>query len=370
VTVVGVMPPSFQGLYPGRALDVFVPMTFVPAMSVWYSLTASDNWWVQVFGRLRLGTSDAPAASALTAVLHHSIESYAGKAPPSAFPPVLLSSGERGVGLLRAQVLTSIYILSGIVGLVLLIACTNLANLMLARAAGRQREIAVRLSIGASRGRLLRQFFTESLLLSSLGGALGLVLAKPLSQALLRLAAGSRPVGLNVGLDARALVFTLAISLLTGLLFGIAPAWRATRIDLSPAIKGNQILGSRGNLGRVLVSVQVALSVVLLVGAGLFIRTMVSLSNVDLGFRAERVLTFQTDPSRNGIKERRLADLYGRMMDQIASIPGVESVGMSQHGLSRKRQQFFHSRRKVQPSIRLAPLRFPIFPRNNAHPAG
>jgi predicted permease len=138
---------------------------------------------------------------------------------------------------------------------------------------------------------------------------------------------------MDIGLDVSALVFTLAISLMTGLLFGIAPAYRATRVDPGPAVKGTAILGSRGRMGRVLVSLQVALSVVLLVGAGLFVRTLVSLSNVDLGFRAERVLTFQTDPSRNGIKEQRLADLYSRMLDKIIAIPGVESVGMSQHGL-------------------------------------
>jgi predicted permease len=331
VIIIGVMPPSFQGLYPGRVLDVFVPMTLVPEMSDWYSLAKPDNWWVQIFGRLRPGVSEEAAASAVRATLQHEIEDYSHRTDSSAFPPVLLRSGARGVGLLRNSVLTSIYILSGTVGLVLSIACTNLANLLLARAAGRRREIAVRLSIGASRGRLLRQLFTESLLLSSLGGLSGLLLAKPLSQVLLRFAAGSEPVGLNVSLDARTLAFTLVISLATGLLFGIAPAWRATRVDLNPAIKA--VLTSRGHLGRVLVSVQVALSVVLLIGAGLFVRTLVSLSNVDLGFRPERVLTFQTDPSRNGIKEQRLADLYVRMIDKIAAIPGVESVGMSQIGL-------------------------------------
>ena len=334
--VIGIMPPSFQGLYPGRVLDVFVPMTMVPEMSVWYSLTKPDNWWVQIFGRLRPGASSEAAASILRATLHHQIEDYGGKVPPSAFPPVLLNSGARGVGMLRKNVRMSIYVLSATVVLILLIACTNLANLLLARAAGRRREIAVRLAIGASRGRLLRQFFTESLLLSSLGGLFGLFLAKPLSQVLLRFAAGSSPVGLDVNLDARALAFTFAISVATGLLFGIAPAWGATRVDLSPAIKGKRrgsIFSSRGSLGRALVSIQVALSVVLLVGAGLFVHTLVSLSNVDLGFRPQRVLTFQTDPSRNGIKEQRLANLYARVIEKIASIPGVESVGTSHNGL-------------------------------------
>ncbi len=338
VTVAGVMPPGFQGLYPGSEIDLFVPLSMVDEMGqVWYSKTAPDDWWVQIFGRLKPGVSDEEAASAVRATLGSTIREYAGNVSDSAIPQVLLAPGARGVGLFRDYWSTRLYILSVTSGLILLIACVNLANLLLARASGRRHEIAVRLSIGASRGRLLRQLFTESLLLAGVGGLTGAMLAKPLCRALLQQAAGSGSLSLDARLDSRSLAFTFGLSLLTGVLFGLAPAWRNTRVDLSPAMKSGShnatASGGRMRLGRILVSAQVALSVLLLVGAGLFVRTLASLSRVDLGFRPERLLTFQTDPSRNGYQGQRLADIYSRMREKIAAIPGVESVGMSQHGL-------------------------------------
>lgn len=338
LTIVGVMPPGFQGLYPGRGIDLFVPIAMVGEIGpTWYSKTEPDNWWVEIFGRLKPGVSDEEAATAVRGTLTGAIREYAGNVSDSAIPGVLLAPGARGVGLFRKYWSTRIYILTATAGLVLLIACLNLANLLLARAAGRQHEIAVRLSIGASRGRLLRQLFTESLLLAGIGGLLGVIVAKPVCRVLLQYAGGDGSLTLDARVDARSLAFTFGLSLLTGLLFGIAPAWRATRIDLSPAMKGSGHgatgSGSRMRLGRLLVSAQVALSVLLLVGAGLFVRTLVSLSKVDLGFRPERLLTFQTDPSRNGYQGQVLADIYSRMQQRIAAIPGVESVGISQEGL-------------------------------------
>jgi predicted permease len=338
LTVVGVMPPGFQGLHPGRAMDFFLPLAMVDDMGpTGYSKTEPDNWWLQIFGRLRPGVSDNEAAAAVRATLAGVIREFAGNVSDSAIPRVLLAPGGRGVGLFREYWSNRIYILSVTAGLVLLIACLNLANLLLARAAGRQHEIGVRLSIGASRGRLLRQLFTESLLLAGVGGLLGVILAKPLCGVLLRYAGGDGSLTLDARIDARSLAFTLGLSLLTGVLFGIAPAWRATRIDLSPAMKGrgHGATGSGGRMrvGRLLVSAQVALSVLLLVGAGMFVRTLVTLSKVDLGFRPERLLTFRTDPSRNGYEGQALADIYSRMRRRIAAIPGVESVGMSHYGL-------------------------------------
>jgi predicted permease len=338
VTVAGVMPPNFQGLYPGAEVDLFVPLATVDEMgTAWYSKTHPDNWWVQIFGRLNPGVSDIETASAVRATLGVAIREYAGNVSESAIPQVLLAPGAHGVGLFRDYWSTRLYILSVTSGLILLIACVNLANLLLARASGRRHEIAVRLSIGASRGRLLRQLFTESLLLGAAGGLLGLLLAKPLCRVLLRYAAGSGSLSLDARLDARSLAFTFGLSLLTGVLFGLAPAWRNTRVELSPAMKSSAhnvtASGGRMRIGRILVSAQVALSVLLLVGAGLFVRTLASLSRVDLGFRPERLLTFQTDPSRNGYQGQRLADIYSRMREKIGAIPGVESVGMSQHGL-------------------------------------
>ncbi len=334
-TIVGVMKPAFQGLYPRQAVELFVPITAVAEMRhPWYSLSQPNNWWVQIFGRLRPGVSDQAAAGAVKATLGHTIEQFQKNAE---VPTVLLRPGARGVGLFRESVSGSLAILGVVVVLILLIACTNLANLLVARSAARGREIAVRLSIGAGVGRLIRQLLTESLLLAGTGGVLGVILARPLLQVMRRfLGAGGygRPA-LDARIDLRTLAFTAGASLVAGLLFGMLPAWRATRVNLAPALKGSESARSspRLRMSRLLVSVQVGLSVLLLVGAGLFVRTLLQLSAVDLGFRSERVLTFQTDPSRNGYEGRQLADLYQRLRENIAAIPGVESVGLSQHGL-------------------------------------
>jgi predicted permease len=335
VTVVGVMQPPFQGLDSSEAVDLFVPITTVVELRhPWFSLTQPNSWWVQIFGRLRPGISDQSAAVMLKATLGHTIEQFAKNAE---VPTVLLRPGVRGVGLLRESVSTSLAILSAVVGLILLIACTNLANLLVARSAARGREIAVRLSIGAGVGRLIRQLLTESLVLAGAGGLLGVVLARPLLQVMLRFIGAGQYNGpaLDARIDLRTLAFTAGATLLAAVLFGLLPAWRATRVNLVPALKGTKTAGSspRLRLSRLLVSVQVALSLLLLVGAGLFVRILQRLSAVDLGFRAEHVLTFQTDPSRNGYEGRRLADLYTRLRENIAAIPGVDSAAMSQHGL-------------------------------------
>ena len=334
-TIAGVMPPAFQGLLPGVALDLFVPMAVNAEIGPqWYSMTEPDNWWVQVFGRIRPGVSNAGAAAAVRATMAHVIETYAKNAE---VPIVFVRSGGRGVGLLRDSVSKSVRILAAVVSLVLLIACANLANLLLARSSARSREIAVRLSMGAGTGRLIRQLLTESLLLAGTGGALGLLLASPMLQVVLRLVSRSQTLGVDARLDLRTLAFTAGVSLMTALLFGTLPAWRAVRVNLAPALKDSGGAGKgaspRLRFSALLVSAQVALSLLLLVGAGLFVRTLLRLRVVDLGFRPENVLTFQTDPSRNGYKGQRLADLYARLLENISAIPGVESAGMSQHGL-------------------------------------
>jgi predicted permease len=298
----------------------------------WFSLTRPDNWWLQIFGRLRPGVSDASAAAALKATLGHTIEEFAKNAE---VPTVLVRPGGRGVGMFRESASISLAILGAVVGLILLIACTNLANLLVARSAARGREIAVRLSIGAGVGRLIRQLLTESLILAGAGGLLGLVIARPLLRVVLQLVGRSSALALDARIDLRTLAFTAGASLLAAVLFGLLPAWRATRVNLAPTLKGTGAVGSstRLRLSRLLVSVQVGLSVLLLVGAGLFVRTLLQLSAVDLGFRAEDVLTFQTDPSRNGYEGRRLVDVYMRMRENLAAIPGVESVSLSDAGL-------------------------------------
>ncbi len=246
MTVAGVAPPLFQGLYPGRALDVFVPLTMADAMHMpYYSTKASDIWWVQVFGRIRPGVSGVAAEAAVRATLGGVVRSYAGDAKEEEVPAIGLQPGGRGVVVFGRQWALSLYVLAATSGLVLLIACVNLANLLMARAAGRQREIALRLSIGASRGRLLMQLFTESALLAVLGGAAGVALSSPLAAILLRYGAPGA-LSVDARIDGRALAFTIGISLLTSLLFGIAPAWRTTRVDLGPALKGGGKIAGRG----------------------------------------------------------------------------------------------------------------------------
>jgi macrolide transport system ATP-binding/permease protein len=337
VTVVGVTPPAFQGLYPGRAVDLFVPMSTVPVFHE-YALNDPYDWWVQVFGRLRAGETEASASAAAQSVLARVIEDYAGPLGPSVEAPrILLARGARGVWLFRSGQ-ESLYVLAAMVAAVLLIACANLANLLLARSQVRRREIAVRLSIGAGRGRLIRQLLTESLVLSGMAGVLGVLLANPLLELVLRMIGGSSgTLSVDARVDARTILFTFGVSIFTGVLFGILPAWRATRVDLTPALKdgedGLARRGSRLGINRVLVAAQVAFSIVMLAGAGLFVRTLLNLMAVDVGFRTGQLLTFRTDPSRNGYEQQRLADVYARMRAKIEAIPGVASVGMSDTGL-------------------------------------
>lgn len=331
-TVVGVMRPLFLGLDPGRAIDVFLPMsTIAETGPPYYDLNAPDVWWVQVFARLKAGGSEGAGASALQQVFAHQIESYAGAA--AEVPALVLEPGGRGIPLLRISIGNTIYILVGIAAIVLLIACANLANLLLARHAARSREIAIRVSIGATRVRLLRQMMIESLLLALVGGSLGLLIAPPLFHAMIRLFSGNFVLGLDARLDLRALAFTFAASAFTAALFGILPAWRAARVAPAPALKESASIAGRGSqhlLGRGLVSLQVALSLLLLVGTGLFIRTLLNLASVDLGFDSENLLTFQTDPSQSGYEPSQAQTVYRRLEARLQAIPGVQSVAISQ----------------------------------------
>jgi predicted permease len=246
-------------------------------------------------------------------------------------PRVVVSEGSRGVGNFRLHQ-DALLLLRDVVAAVLLIACANLAGLMLARSQTRRREIAVRLSIGASRSRLIRQLLTESLVLSLASGALGVLLARPLLEVVLLLMGGAR--GADVRLDGRTLLFTLTASIATGLLFGVLPALRTTRVELNPALKeGAAAAGGRETkliASRVLVAAQIGFSVIMLAGAGLFVRTLINLVSIDLGFRADGLLTFQT---RGPAAKENLAELYGRMREGIEAIPGVTTVAMSRHGV-------------------------------------
>jgi predicted permease len=222
--------------------------------------------------------------------------------------------------------------------LVLLIACANVANLLLSRAAARQKEIGLRLALGASRSRLMRQLLTESVLLAFLGGLLGILFAVWIKDGLIGVSlwGGRSMASLEPRLDWRVLGFTFALSLLTGVVFGLAPAWRTTRVDLTPSLKESGRASSaahRSLLGRGLVVVQVALSLILLVGAGLFVRTLLNLQRVDTGFNTKNLLLFDIQPGLTGYKDERLVQLYPRISERLETIPGVQAVTFSRMAL-------------------------------------
>ena len=230
----------------------------------------------------------------------------------------------------RRRYSSTIYGLFVVVALVLLIACANVANLLLARAALRGAEISVRLAVGAGRWRLIRQLLTESVLLAALGGAVGVLFAFWGKRALVALAdkdTGLLPNGVDLSLNWRVLVFTLAVSLLTGVLFGLAPAWRATSQDLTTALKQSRsTTGVVSRLSKGLIVAQVALSLLLLVGAGLFIRTLNNLQRVNLGFNQENLLLFRLQPQQSGYKDERLVQFYQQLFARLDYLPGVRAA--------------------------------------------
>jgi predicted permease len=342
--IAGVAPLGFSGLETGDFVDFWVPLSIQPLIAPSIErkvslFTSPDRWWVMVMGRLKPGVSTKQAMPGLNAIFQPIAAQ--GISTPS-HPPVLPSIGfgppGRGFDPVRWRFSQPLFTLMGFVGLVLLIACANVANLLLARAASRQKEIGVRLSLGASRGRLIRQLLTESLLLACMGGALGYGLAYLGSSLLLTLISpASNPVTLNLSPDLYVLGFTAAACLVTGLLFGLAPAWRATRTDLAPALRqGTQTSGAAGlhlGWGKTLVVFQVALSLVLLFGAGLFVRTLRNLRRLDPGFDTENVLLFGLNPTKSGYPEAALNGFYSRVQQRIAALPGVVSATASWHML-------------------------------------
>jgi predicted permease len=346
VTIVGVTPPDFFGLTVGEAPDLWTPAIQMLAQ---LSPGNSNEWYFNhslefVLARLKPEITEQQARAVFTGVLQQTL---AARSDSQLSPErrqallqqsVALRPASRGLSSLREQFSESLRILMAVVGLILLIACANVANLLLTRATARRKEIAVRLALGASRFRLIRQLLTESMLLALIGGALGLLFAWWGSGFLLALVGSGRdPVFLKLTLDLRVLGFTAVASLLAGVLFGLAPAWRATRVDLTPALKDaarGSGAGSRLGVGKTLVVVQVGLSLLLLIGAGLFARSLGKLKGLDAGINRENVLLVSANPGIIGYRERRqFADLYQRLLERIKTIPGVRSASLSPQAL-------------------------------------
>jgi len=247
---------------------------------------------------------------------------------------VEITPAQQALSTLRQNYREPLLLLMAVVGLVLLVACANVANLLLARASSRRKEIGVRLALGAGRGRLVRQLLTESLLLAGCGGALGLLIAPWGTGFLVGMVySGAETIPMDIDPDARVLAFTCGMSLATGLLFGLVPALRSTRLDLAPTLKVNArgTIGERSRFGlsKGLVVTQVAVSLVLLVGAGLFAGSLHNLRSLDLGFRPDRVLVFQLDPRGAGYQIDQTPALYRRILEAVHAIPGVESASLS-----------------------------------------
>jgi predicted permease len=347
MTIVGVSAAGFVGLDPARSPQIRVPVLMKPVMAPDWTWLHMDNRrarWVQVFARLKPGytveTAKGPVQGLFTQIRGYEMTLPAAK-DWSAYNreqfmkgQLLVTGAELGYSSLRNEFSTALVVLMCMVGLVLLIACANVANLLIARGFMRQREIAVRLSLGSSRGRLVRQLLAESLLLSSIGGLVGLGIAVLLTQALLALVPSQgQPLLISPHPDPRILGFTLALTFLTGIVFGLLPALRASRPDPWTTLKDTvgSIAGGGGSLflRKGLVAAQVALSFLLLFGAGLFVKSLQNLKTADTGVVLDNLVTFQLSPSLNGYDNQRAVIFYDQLLDRLRSTPGVKSAAMA-----------------------------------------
>jgi predicted permease len=344
-TLVGVARPGFYGMTVGQSTDLWIPLSMEKAFSRpgWGALGDRMFQSLYLVGRLKPGVSAAQAGAETNLLFHRIVRDYLGPKPTQehlddlAHASIDLTPGGRGVSRMRFAFSLPLEILMAIVVLVLLIACANIANMLLARGVARSREMAVRMALGATRRRIVLQLMTESTLLAFLGAAAGIALAWKASALLLNMAMpGPDPAPLNLAPDLRVLGFTLGVTVLTSLLFGTLPAFRAAGLEFTPALKdgrGSSAASARGALARSLIVGQVALSVLLLVVAGLFVRSLIHLTDVSTGFDKHDVLVFSLDSSTanlpHGTDEIRSVRLQEQIEDSVRTIPGVQSDSFS-----------------------------------------
>jgi len=334
VTIVGVTPPEYSGIQRvgDSGHDIHVPVVLDSQVTGRERLSDGTYWWLQILGRLKPGVTPEQATAragmaTYLAELSPEDQALSRNQGRTSVPRLDVASASRGVYDLRPNSARSISILGVVVVLILLIVCANLANLLLSRATLRRREISMRLSVGATRWRLIRQLLTESVLLSGLGGGLGLLVAYWARELL--------PVGQTSPLDWRVFTFTAGVCIFTGLAFGIIPALRATRFNLAASLKENSanLSRSRTILGKSLLVLQVAISLILLIGAGLFLRTLQNLRNVEVGFNTQNLLLVSVDATVNQYDEERAQRLFEQMKETYKSLPGVQSVSLSSTAL-------------------------------------
>jgi predicted permease len=343
-TIVGVAEPGFTRLSPGKTQDLFLTLSMLPRLNIpWGNdrdIRSYNDWWLVVMARLKPGVSRGQAQAAATLLFRNEmLHGAKALSEESDDPRIELLPAQQGLTGERGFFSKPLYILMCAVGFVLLIACANVAGLLLARATSRQKEMAVRLAMGAGRPRIVRQLLIESTTLSVAGGALGVLFAFWGVHAMTSFILGytDSPFPFAVEPDWRALAFTLSISVLTGILFGLAPALRSTRLSLAPALKENTTtlpgggvrVGGRWHLDKALVVVQVGLSMIVLVGAGLMVRTLQNLRSVNAGFDTRNVLLFGINPTLQKYGDARIQTLYHDLREQLAALPGVLSVSYS-----------------------------------------
>jgi len=348
MTIIGVSAPGFAGLDPTESPEIRVPILMEPIMEPqwdWLDPGSRRARWVQVFARLKPGYTAASAQPSVQG-LFHQIRQYETSLPEAkdwtAYQrkvflqgTVTVEPAATGYSELRNNFSKALIVLMCMVGLVLLIACANVANLLIAKAFARQKEIAVRLSIGASRGQLIRQLMVESVVLSAIGAVVGVLLAVAMTRGLLALIPTEEsPLLIQPSPDPRILSFTLALTVVTALLFGLVPALRASRPDLwntlKDAVASHTGMGGSLFLRRGLVAAQVALSFLLLFGAGLFVRSLQNLKSADTGFRdLDNLVSFQLAPALSGYDDARTVHFYDRLLDELRSVPGVKSAALA-----------------------------------------
>jgi predicted permease len=341
-TIVGVADRGFTRLTPGKSVDLWVPLQQATPLGIgWASPSDASSWWLTVVGRLQPAVPRARAEMAMN--LWFVNQTTNGKKPTwnkTSDPRLSLLPAQSGLEGFRANFGEPLMLLMAAVGVILVIACANVAGLMLARGASREKEMAVRLAVGAAKRRVVRQLLTESLLLSSMGAALGTLVAYMGATGLAKFFSGNgdRPLPIDLHPNAPVLLFAIGIAVLTGIGFGLAPAFRGAQADVATELKGNSATTRHGNrqrfgLGSGLVVLQVALSVVVLSGAGLLLRTLDKLHSIDPGFDTRNLLLFSIEPELAGYKGQRTRELYANLQRRLAALPGVVDVSYSSFAL-------------------------------------
>ena len=364
MTVIGVLQPGFNGIQLGMIPDLYVPITMKPVITPnWNGLDDHLDYWTKVIGRLKTGLSSAQAAAGLGPMYHSILEEELPlmkgleEKNKNAFMArqIVLRDGARGRPILENDTRQQLSTLMGMVGLVLLITCANVAGLLTARGAAREKEIGVRLSLGASRWRLIFQLLVESGLLSLAGALLGILFANWMSMALVRFASANEIAdGLSGSVNIQVLLFTASLAVFCGLVFGMAPALSATRVNLSSTLKDQagalSSARSQSRMRKALVISQVTLTLVLVVGASGFIRSLYKLKHVDLGLRPENVLQFSVAPQLSGYDQTRSLSFFTRLEDRLAGLPEVQSLSATEEPLIADSEQGSNVTAEGEPS--------------------